>query len=1369
MTGPDPIQSFNKVLIIIAMDRSKSVDHFKQSILHCCVKLNPGNRADAGQWVYKCSKGSRHPLSSWPPGSPILVVAAEYGRADFVDLLVNEFGCEVNVIARKSQNDVRRGRSALHLAVHYGHKDTVQRLLALGANPNIVDSQYLKPVHLIIKGIQSRPKYLGELNRNGFQNGHCLEPQWIDILRMLIEKSPETQSKFDFGCLDDLNLEFFEHEKWKQIVNLLSPETAVSRSESSDIDLRPSPLHNLELGLQSDPRGQQASGSRHALIGLYQETKMLDWAKRFVTECQNAVAKAKEKANRQVSDAEDDCKRKLTQKEREIKCLSQDVDLLTRQRKDITNSKLEGKDLVRCDVDSAACVSVETDKSHAGNQAVYFGECREQHNHYLSVSSEMCKTHVEKISMEWMECSKIKKARDNLNSSLHALSIELYASEMHFLDELIQNAIDSDATVIRVYLTDSGLCFSNNGTPFTMEGVTSICSIGQSCKRDRGDSIGHKGLGFKSVFKASDRPFIRSGEWSFGFEIGVDLIQSFLIPRWIEPTNFFGKHPWFDKIEEMAISCGMVTRIYLPFSDMANLLDADKIQQHILDVLKEGLSLNFWNKVQKMGIWNEFKGTEDTFSMTRTVETAHQLPSNEGDLMGNRSILKHTVSRTTVSHIGTPLFGPISTNFFLVVGEGTIDPSTIQTYQYSSDTSKKRTKIAICFPLQKSDKRPPDVYPLFAYMPIHSNGGFSFLLHADWLVVSSRESIVESEIGQNRFLRDASAELIAAAFVHFLADGRTEAGDKACLRFHMEHLLNMTPPSLWWLKFKKNVIEQMLAKHPVFRIFTADLKQQKEIEKVISNLSWHCEKLNIIVVNEMNSLLPELSIYDIIRHADDAFFTGRSPHWWAEFFSGLLKFVEGDRFVKEQKEFMEQIIWSVPMFQFFKKQSEGRKRLCHRELYLLRPDGKFFFPCECLPGVRLLEFESPHEKALLLSLGMKIADDKQIVRLILLHHISLSKREWYDKYGGRAHTNRLGLHFLYEKRAALHLEWKNILSAENGLCNFRQSLLQFSCLCELNENDFELPVINEELLVAEMHHPRLWILGGKSEAAMSILPAQEATLGSFMTVKLDDASSHHTYVYSGINQHKDASTAASFDLFLLEIGCMLPALSSIEQVQIHQDEVGLQHCLSVFLHSIKQLQDANQLSALELSCIPSSDSNTQQIVFQLVVLLKTLSARDADIYMQCICQFQRDLEMKHSRRCHGTQFSGKKEVVMSCKMRLYCFTRYSDCQFPLLTKNSCLKEFLLQEAIQKQNVDENSALTAHTNSTSTSPQTKVCALLIMLTQILTEIDNAGARPLLAEPRNRGARRASCISLAQSAGNRLHWSKTLLCKVDQPGR
>ena len=88
-----------------------------------------------------------------------------------------------------------------------------------------------------------------------------------------------------------------------------------------------------------------------------------------------------------------------------------------------------------------------------------------------------------------------------------------------FLIELIQNAYDAHPlstqegkiklTLDRRWGKFGVLFVANEGSPFTEDDVKSLCSIGLS-EKPLGQSIGNKGLGFRSVIQIMDVPLVFS-------------------------------------------------------------------------------------------------------------------------------------------------------------------------------------------------------------------------------------------------------------------------------------------------------------------------------------------------------------------------------------------------------------------------------------------------------------------------------------------------------------------------------------------------------------------------------------------------------------------------------------------------------------------------------------------------------------------------------------------------------------------------------------------------------------------------------------------------------------------------------------------
>lgn len=82
--------------------------------------------------------------------------------------------------------------------------------------------------------------------------------------------------------------------------------------------------------------------------------------------------------------------------------------------------------------------------------------------------------------------------------------------------ELLQNADDSGSTKICVLYIDGTLYVANNGRPFNTSDLISICRSGAS-KKQRGTTIGYRGVGFKSATSISNNILIRSSNTVFSF------------------------------------------------------------------------------------------------------------------------------------------------------------------------------------------------------------------------------------------------------------------------------------------------------------------------------------------------------------------------------------------------------------------------------------------------------------------------------------------------------------------------------------------------------------------------------------------------------------------------------------------------------------------------------------------------------------------------------------------------------------------------------------------------------------------------------------------------------------------------------------
>ena len=139
------------------------------------------------------------------------------------------------------------------------------------------------------------------------------------------------------------------------------------------------------------------------------------------------------------------------------------------------------------------------------------------------------------------------KQREREGRGIKRLSLELYSKDTHFVLELIQNADDNDyhpsvlrcrdphgeVPSLKFVISKEAIIVLNNEVGFSEKNIRAICDVGKSTKgAHRFGYIGQKGIGFKSVFRVTDKPEIHSNCFHIGFDASADPI-GFILPHWI--------------------------------------------------------------------------------------------------------------------------------------------------------------------------------------------------------------------------------------------------------------------------------------------------------------------------------------------------------------------------------------------------------------------------------------------------------------------------------------------------------------------------------------------------------------------------------------------------------------------------------------------------------------------------------------------------------------------------------------------------------------------------------------------------------------------------------------------------------------------
>ena len=242
-----------------------------------------------------------------------------------------------------------------------------------------------------------------------------------------------------------------------------------------------------------------------------------------------------------------------------------------------------------------------------------------------------------------------------------------------------------------------------NEDGFALLDVLSICDTGQSSKLLDEDSTGEKGFGFKAVFGVADQVHVHYGLWSFRFEHqrhqdGMGMIT----PIWEQREQ---------------IPDGVRTRFRLRYSRS----EEDSLR-HIWNRLEvQHASLIFaLRKLRKISIdFQKIEGRNHRICFEKTSST-------------NESIMRITSS----------VAGKVTDHFYRTFARTVGDmPRQIERYQ---SVSSIKIGIPVTAQTDGSPKIEANGQYFFAYLPVMQMGQLPFLIHADFLLPGSRQSVTDN-------------------------------------------------------------------------------------------------------------------------------------------------------------------------------------------------------------------------------------------------------------------------------------------------------------------------------------------------------------------------------------------------------------------------------------------------------------------------------------------------------------------------------------------------------------------------------------------------------------------------------------------------
>lgn len=314
----------------------------------------------------------------------------------------------------------------------------------------------------------------------------------------------------------------------------------------------------------------------------------------------------------------------------------------------------------------------------------------------------------------------IAAMRSKLDRALKLLSTDLYAKDIHFVLELLQNAEDNSYAPgvipeVRFILTNDAILVQNNEVGFAEVNVRSLCDVANSSKKKRLGYIGEKGIGFKSVFRVTDEPLILSNGFRFSLPLhDPDTNLGYVIPVWREDVPA-GLDP-------------SQTNIYLPLTSKGRgeLPRVADIHPSLLLFLK---------KLRKIDI------RDGAGASTRWI--CRDGDGDRIDIRSNSGTDRWRVDRQSLS----------------------VPPDVVDEKRDGVST----VELVLAFPLTEDGT--PDSSterPVYSFLPIRPYG-FRFAIQGDFILASSREDIL-TDRPWNQWLRDSISPLFLKAVELFKTD-----------------------------------------------------------------------------------------------------------------------------------------------------------------------------------------------------------------------------------------------------------------------------------------------------------------------------------------------------------------------------------------------------------------------------------------------------------------------------------------------------------------------------------------------------------------------------------------------------------------------
>uniref|UniRef100_A0ACD5U2C3 Uncharacterized protein n=1 Tax=Avena sativa TaxID=4498 RepID=A0ACD5U2C3_AVESA len=386
-----------------------------------------------------------------------------------------------------------------------------------------------------------------------------------------------------------------------------------------------------------------------------------------------------------------------------------------------------------------------------------------------------------------------------MHQAVNYLSQELYSKDVHFLMEIVQNAEDNEYPdgvapsleflVTLKDITGSGvsstLLIFNNERGFSKSNIESICRVGKSTKKGKRHKgyIGEKGIGFKSVFLISSQPHIFSNGYQIKFDEKpcAECNIGYIVPQWIESRTILSDiKQIYGCSKNLPTTC-----IVLPLKDEK----VTAVKQQLSSLHPE--MLLFLSKIRRLSV------REDNCNPKGSTVSDIAILSEK-----NFQMRKSMDAESYTLHLSAQENGKEEEcGYYMWRQKFPVKPE---------NRVEKRTEIdewvvTLAFPHGERLSRGKHLSPgVYAFLPTEMVTGFPFIIQADFLLASSRETILFDSPWNKGIL-----ECIPSSFMNaFIALVKSRADAPAMSLPSMFNFLPTNPSQIPLLELVRSGIKE---------------------------------------------------------------------------------------------------------------------------------------------------------------------------------------------------------------------------------------------------------------------------------------------------------------------------------------------------------------------------------------------------------------------------------------------------------------------------------------------------------------------------------------------------------------------------------